>query len=303
MDSRIRGRAPLALGQHARGSDGQELPPVVPAKAGTHILAPVWTPACAGVADGSFPSVVPPEYFCSIRGVLSPEYFCVIRGAFLAKADPRIGRETAIMNYVLSQMGDTHHRRMDVLFDTLVVIARALNQADVHWGVGASVLLYYHGLVDAPHDIDIIISEGDADMAASILSGLGREAPGDPARSLYSTSRFLEYIVDGTDVDVMAGFAIRHDNGTYVFPFDDRSITMRKCVKGVTIPFSSLEDWYVLYQLMPGREAKVKLIEDYIRTVGIADEALLRRALSGELPADVRARIERLLASCRSSEH
>ncbi|HWQ22154.1 MAG TPA: hypothetical protein VN478_05460 [Clostridia bacterium] len=188
-----------------------------------------------------------------------------------------------------------------MLFDTLLVIARALNQADVHWGVGASVLLYYHGLVDAPHDIDIMISEADADMVASILGTLGREAPGDPARSLYSTSRFLEYVVDGTDIDVMAGFAIRHDDGTYVFPFDERSVTMRKSVDGVTIPFSSLEDWYVLYQLMPGREAKVKLIEDHIRSDGIADEVLLRRALAAGLPSDVRARTERLLASCHPS--
>jgi hypothetical protein len=74
-------------------------------------------------------------------------------------------------------------------------------------------------------------------------------------------------------------------------------------VEGVTIPFSSLEDWYVVYQLMPGREPKVKLIEDHIRSSGIADEVLLERALSAELPADVRARIERLLASCRSSNH
>ncbi|MCX6085187.1 MAG: hypothetical protein NTX94_01940 [Caldiserica bacterium] len=190
-----------------------------------------------------------------------------------------------------------------MLFDTLVRIARALNQAGVHWGIGASVLLYYYGLVDAPHDIDIVISEADADVVASILGGLGREAPGDPARSLYSTSRFLEYIVDGTDVDVMAGFAIRHRSGTYVFPFDDRSVTMRKSVDGVTIPFSSLEDWYVLYQLMPGREAKVKLIEDYIRSDGIADEVLLERALAAELPPHVHARVDELVASCRHPQH
>ncbi|MHB8107118.1 MAG: nucleotidyltransferase domain-containing protein [Candidatus Cryosericum sp.] len=190
-----------------------------------------------------------------------------------------------------------------MLFDTLVLIARALNQSNVHWGVGASVLLYYHGLVDAPRDIDIITNEADADVVASILGSMGHEEPGDPARSLYSTSRFLEYTVDGTDVDVMAGFAIRHHSGTYVFPFDDRSVTMWKSVEGVIIPFSSLEDWYVLYQLMPGREAKVKLIEDHMRSNGITDEVLLDRALAAELPADVRARTERLLAFCRSSGH
>jgi hypothetical protein len=189
-----------------------------------------------------------------------------------------------------------------VLFDTLVVIARALNQADVHWGVGASVLLYYHGLVDTPHDIDIMTSEADADMVASILGGLGNEVLGDPGRSLYSTSRFLEYVVDETDVDVMAGFAIKHGSGTYVFPFDEQSVTMKKNVDGAMIPFTSLEDWYVLYQLIPGRETKVKLIEDRLRS-GRVDLSVLDRALARQLPPDVRTRIEGFLTAYRSSGH
>ncbi len=188
-----------------------------------------------------------------------------------------------------------------MLFDTLVVIARILNQADVHWGVGASVLLYYHGLIDAPHDIDIMTTEADADMVASILGDLGDEAFGDPGRSLYSTSRFLEYVVDGTDVDVMAGLAIKHEGGTYVFPFDDRSVTMRKNVDGVTIPFTSLEDWYILYQLMPGREAKVKLIEDHLLNSGSTNLSVFDRALARELPPYVRSRTTQLAAFCRSS--
>jgi hypothetical protein len=186
-----------------------------------------------------------------------------------------------------------------MLFDTLVTIARVLNEAGVHWAVGASVLLYDHGLVDAPHDIDIMTSEADVDTVVSILDKLGRASLADPDRSLYSTSRFLEYLVDGTDVDVMAGLAIKHASGTYVFPFDDSSATRRKKVEGVTIPFTSLEDWYVLYQLMPGREAKVKLIEDRLRGNGTTDTALLERALSRELPPDVRRRIKRLTSSCR----
>lgn len=188
-----------------------------------------------------------------------------------------------------------------MLFDTLVLIARVLNQADVQWGVGASVLLYYHGLIDAPHDIDIMTTEADADMVASILGGLGDEAFGDPGRSLYSTSRFLEYVIDGTEVDVMAGLAIRHEDGIYAFPFDDRAVTMRKSVDGVTIPFTSLEDWYILYQLMPGREVKVKLIEDHLLNSGSANLSVLDRALARELPPHVRSRTAQLAAFCRSS--
>jgi hypothetical protein len=189
-----------------------------------------------------------------------------------------------------------------MLFDTLVEIARALNQAGAHWGVGASVLLYYCDLVNEPHDIDILTSEHDVETVAATLSGLGLEKPGEPG-DLYSTSHFLQYAVNGTDVDVMAGLAIKHTNGTYVLPFDDGSVTMRRNMGGVTIPFTSLEDWYVLYQLIPGREEKVKLIEDHMLKSGIADPALLDRALACELPFHVRARIERLMASCRCPQH
>jgi predicted nucleotidyltransferase len=190
-----------------------------------------------------------------------------------------------------------------MLFDTLVEMARALNRSGAPWGIGASVLLYYHGLVDAPRDIDIMTTEADADMVASILGGLGNEVHGDPGRGLYSTSRFLEYVVDGTDVDVMAGFAIKHENGIYVFPFGVAAVVMTKTVDDVTIPLTSLEDWYVLYQLMPGREPKVKLIENHLLSIGIADLPLLERALARALPPHVRARTRRLMESCHSPEH
>jgi hypothetical protein len=187
-----------------------------------------------------------------------------------------------------------------MLFDTLVRIARALNRAGAHWGVGASVLLYYCGLVDTPHDIDIMTDEADADMVAATLGGLGHETPRE-AGSLYSTSRFLEYVVDGTEVDIMAGFAIKHADGTYVLHFDDRSVVMTRTADDVTIPLMSLEDWYVLYQLIPGREGKVKLIEDHLLSSGSADMSVLDRALARELPLHVRIRIQRLVASCRPS--
>ncbi len=188
-----------------------------------------------------------------------------------------------------------------MLFNTLAVIACALNQANAHWGIGGSVLLYYCGLVDEPHDIDILTSEYDVETVATTLSRLGFEKPGAP-RDLYSTSHFLEYVVDGIDIDVMAGLAINHSEGTYAVPFDDRSITMTRNVGGVTIPFMSLEDWYVLYQLIPGREAKVKLIEDHLLTSGVADVAILELALTRKLPPHVRMRIESLITSCHQSK-
>ncbi|MDO9100184.1 MAG: hypothetical protein Q7V53_05505 [Caldisericota bacterium] len=189
-----------------------------------------------------------------------------------------------------------------MLLDTLVLVARTLNHAEALWGVGASTLLYYHGLVSEPHDIDIVTSETDIEVVAATLRGLGIEKLSEPGE-LYSTSRFLEYVVNGTDVDVMAGLAIKHADGTYVLPFDRRSITAKRTEDGVTVPLMSLEDWYVVYQLIPGREPKVKLIEDHILDSRCLDLELLDRELDLELPLHVRARIEGLMASCRHSRY
>ncbi|MCX6086351.1 MAG: hypothetical protein NTW63_01165, partial [Caldiserica bacterium] len=86
-------------------------------------------------------------------------------------------------------------------------------------------------------------------------------------------------------------------------PFGGAAVAMTKTVKGVTIPLTSLEDWYVLYQLMPDREPKVKLIEDHLLGGGCIDLSVLDRALARALPPHVRARTRRLMESCHSPEH
>ena len=108
---------------------------------------------------------------------------------------------------------------------------------------------------------------------------------------------FYEYVIDGVDVDVMAGFAINHNNGVYEYVFDNTSISEFKIINGVSIPFTSLEDWYVIYQLIPNRDPKVNMIEKYLLSNGINKSFVLKRVLEGNLPKEVRKRTERILCS------
>lgn len=183
-----------------------------------------------------------------------------------------------------------------MLTTTLIDLAKELNQAGVHWGVGASVLLWHYGLVDDPHDIDLMTAEQDVDRITEVLDRLGTKKTGSEQGS-YATSHFLEYVVDGTDIDLMAGFGIRHSAGVYTYVFDERAVTGKALVGGVVVPLTALEDWYVLYQLMQGREHRVRAIGDYLVGAGSAHTELLERALSQSLPADVRSRTECLVAS------
>lgn len=68
-------------------------------------------------------------------------------------------------------------------------------------------------------------------------------------------------------------------------------------VNGIKIPFTSLEDWYVIYQLIPNREAKVNMIEKHLLSNGIKNTFLLHRAMKGCLPIQVRNRIKSILSS------
>ncbi|MFA9560494.1 hypothetical protein ACERII_24650 [Evansella sp. AB-rgal1] len=97
-------------------------------------------------------------------------------------------------------------------------------------------------------------------------------------------------------MDVMGEFKIKHDHGVYVLPFQEHSVTFH-FVKGVKVPFCKLEDWYILYQLIPDREEKVKKIENYLTRTGFDHTELLQRSLANSLPEKVKVRIQKLLAN------
>lgn len=183
-----------------------------------------------------------------------------------------------------------------MIFDTLSYIATELNAQGVLWGIGASIVLYHYGLVDSPNDIDILVDIKDIQKADTILDNLGVKKTSEKTEA-YSTRYFYEYVVNTIDVDVMAGFMVNHSNGEYRYSFDHKSITNIIKINGVEVPLTSLEDWYVIYQLIPGRENKVKLIENYLLENGLENPNLLNRALSKKLPIEVKARIQNLLNS------
>lgn len=180
------------------------------------------------------------------------------------------------------------------MFNTLSYIGKKLNDAKITWAVGASLLLNKFGFVDKPNDIDIFVSTEDIEKADKILKSIGEKKKWEKT-STYSTKYFYEYVINEFDVDVMSGFAVNHNHGVFRYIFDDNSISEFKLINGINIPFTSLEDWYVIYQLIPNREAKVEIIENHFLRNGIEKPTLLERSLEGCLPADVTLRIKNIL--------
>lgn len=138
-------------------------------------------------------------------------------------------------------------------------IARAFNQASITWAVGASTLLYLHGIVPDFHDLDIMVTVQDALRAKELLRAMGTLQPS--AREVrYETKYFFEFLIEGVEVDLMGGFAIRRDGVVHDCGLDPAQITESAVVDGQKIPLHSLRAWRGYYALM-GRDAKVALID------------------------------------------
>lgn len=173
------------------------------------------------------------------------------------------------------------------LEQVLEKVVACLQQERIHFGIGGSLLLAHHGLPVIARDIDLVVALADAERAVLLLSEMGTVLEQDET-SLYATEVFQEFIIEGIDLDLMSGLQVRHDEGVFVYPFDEQSID------SAGLPFMALVDWYVIYQLIPGREQKVTMIEDVFMKQEV-DRKRLEQLRSLVLPQVVRNRIDQWL--------
>jgi len=142
---------------------------------------------------------------------------------------------------------------------TLSHIAKEFNEKNVTWAVGASMLLYFKGIASEFHDIDLMVAEEDVEIVKDLLLSFGSiKAPNPNIK--YKTKYFLEFVVDGIDIDVMAGFIIVNKDEDFYFPLKKENINDYTVVNEIKIPLQSVEEWSYYYDLM-GRDEKVKMID------------------------------------------
>lgn len=138
-------------------------------------------------------------------------------------------------------------------------IGEELNDKNITWAIGASLLLYFKGIVSEFQDIDLMVTEEEIDIVKEILLSFGKLQTPNPNAD-YKTKYFLEFQVDGVDIDVMAGFVIVNKDKEHHFPLKKEQIKDFTEINGVRIPLQSLEEWRTYYQLM-GRDEKVNRID------------------------------------------
>lgn len=145
--------------------------------------------------------------------------------------------------------------------ELLQKIAHRFNEANIEWALGASMLLYFKGILSEFHDIDLMVSVHDAEQVRTILSEMGElHAPVSAPDPMYRTKVFMEFIIDSVDIDVMAGFSIVSEGKVYDCSLDKEQIVERMTLGTEVIPLQSLQLWCKYYRLM-GRSEKADMIE------------------------------------------
>ncbi|MDF1508965.1 hypothetical protein PZE06_12370 [Robertmurraya sp. DFI.2.37] len=180
------------------------------------------------------------------------------------------------------------------MLKTLSIIGGKIIDQKITWGLGGSLLLSFYNLEDNPNDIDILVEENSTYKLNQMLSTIGQRKEAvstDPFR----TTSFSKYLIENMDVDVMGGFAIQHHEGIYKMAFNSLSIVDSKTINGVSIPLCSLEDWYILYWLIPNKQNKALLIEEFLKNSGVKHPQILKQALKQPLPFEIKERVKALL--------
>lgn len=170
-------------------------------------------------------------------------------------------------------------------------VARALNDRGAVWAMGASMLLYFHGLLQTPRDVDILAAPRDIALVDAVMRDMGQARDAAP-NAAYATAHFCEYAVDGIEVDVIAGFVVCREGKRYAYDLRPEEFT-HMTVAGIDMPLTPLEDWYILYQLMPDRERRVAELYAYLAAHG-ARKDVLAKWHGMALPASVRQSLDAL---------
>jgi hypothetical protein len=142
----------------------------------------------------------------------------------------------------------------------LAEIAGIYNREKIHWALGASMLLYFQWKDRYFHDIDLMTTVEDANRAKDLLLEHGAVLSQSAHNTMYKTKYFFEFVIDGVDIDLMAGMVIVHAGREEDCSMDTKKIERFVELDNETIPLYSLAEWRRFYEWM-GREKKVQMID------------------------------------------
>lgn len=146
-------------------------------------------------------------------------------------------------------------------------IATQFSEAEVLWALGGPMLLSQEGIIEKCEIIDLLLDPQDIAKADEILTAMGEKLPRVPI-PIYVSQFFHTYIVGDVYVNLISGLTLHRNGFLFRYPFDRNAIVSMQPLQNVYIPCTAPEDWWVLYQLMPDREAYFEALDKFLSSRG-----------------------------------
>lgn len=172
--------------------------------------------------------------------------------------------------------------------EQLVSLSKILNMHQINWALGGSTLLKLRGIECEPHDIDIMIHESDFDKGCNLLAQFCIECEVKESK-YFKTKDYQKFNLNGIEIDCMSGMNIYGSQSLFEYTFDHKEYDI--LYKEEWVPVCYIEDWYVLYHVMPNRESKVKMIEDYFTKI-LLNKQRMEYLIRLNIPKDIQQRIK-----------
>lgn len=183
--------------------------------------------------------------------------------------------------------------------ETFLVIANCFRQEGIGWAVGCSMNLFFRGIVDDFHDLDLIADIKDVEQIEKIMKNLGAELIETGGNGFCESDVYMHYQLGRVDIDILSGFRMNTFGTTYKYQFCESEIDIVE-IQNIKVPLLPLEAMYVLYYMMEGwqpkRRFKRQIIEEYFVGNEIKHQEVLKKAIAEfELPGQIRWAIRKLL--------
>lgn len=172
----------------------------------------------------------------------------------------------------------------------LASLVKVLQNNKIICGVGGSYLLHLYNLCDNPADVDFWVDPKDMNRVRTLF----KDCEQIHERIQLPDDLHYKFVYMDLKVDFVSCFITRPNQYSFSYYINAESIETIKITEGLSIPCTSLEDWYIVYKLLK-RDKKAAMIADYIYKRDIQKTTLrLRQSMdSGKniLPKKIRTEI------------
>lgn len=147
-----------------------------------------------------------------------------------------------------------------ITYSTLRLLNEILNSHHITWGIGGSCLLELNNLYADPNDLDLWVQPCDMSQVKKIFADCEELKSNLPLPEEY---RFKIRYFD-LEVDFIACFITKPNQHRFEYKIKPSNIKQIN-YKGIEIPCTYLEDWYIIYRLL-GKNEKANLIQNVFKS-------------------------------------